>query len=129
MQNDPSVTLQLSKEYQARMRQEVATDRLAAEEFRRRRKPLMLRLSNLLIYSGLWLRARVEREPVAEAVPSGRWRGMPLVMLQLAGGQTTAASLQWWPVYTLGLTSIARASGYAIIPAAWLSCADVKRLP
>jgi hypothetical protein len=129
MYTDPNVALQFSKEHQAQLRHQAQTDRLAAEYARQRRKPFMLRISNLLVYSGLWLRAHVEREPGAEALPAGRWRAMPLVMLQLAGGQTTAASLQWWPVYSMGLGSIARSSGYAIIPTAWLPCSDVKRLP
>lgn len=126
MYTDPDMVLQYTRERQARLRQEAEADRLAAEQFRQRCKPLLLRLSNVLVYAGLWLRARTEREAGAEVVPAGRWRAMPLVMMKLAGAQTTAASLQWWPVYTLGLGSVTRANGYAIVPAAWLPCADAS---
>jgi hypothetical protein len=126
MLTDPIMTSQLAKERQARFLHEVEGDRLAAERLRRRRAGLMLRLSNLLVYGGLWLRSRAERLPSAEAIPAGRWHALPLVMLKMAGGQATGASLQWWPVYSLGIPSIARASGYAIVPAAWLGSADMR---
>ncbi len=127
MITDPSIMLRLAKEHQAQLRREAETARLAAEYWRQRRKPVLLRLSNLLVYSGLWLRTHVERQPSAEAVSAHHWQAMPLVMLRLAGGQTTAASLPWWPVYTLGIRSIASVSGYAIVPAAWLPYAAVTQ--
>jgi len=129
MLTDPITALQLAKERQAKLRREAETDRLADELLRERATPLMLRLSNLLILSGLWLRSRAERQPSAAAAPTGHWRAMPLVMLRFASDQTTTSGLTWWPVYTLGMRSIASVSGYAIVPAAWLPCATLAQRP
>jgi len=127
MLTDPITALQLAKERQARLLREAETDQLADELLRERITPLILWLSNLLVLSGLWLRSRAERQPSAAAVPTGRWHTMPLVMLRFASDQTTAACLPWWPVYTLGMRSIASVSGYAVVPAAWLLCATAPR--
>jgi hypothetical protein len=124
---DPSRALHLARERQAKLLREAESDRLAGEYLRERTTPLLLRLSNFLILSGLWLRARAERRPSAAAVAIGRWHAMPLMMLRFASDQTTAASLPWWPMYSLGMRSIASVSGYAIVPAAWLPSATMPR--
>jgi hypothetical protein len=49
MYTDPQMALQVAKERQARLRAEAEGDRLAAQQFRRRTAPLLLRLSNLLL--------------------------------------------------------------------------------
>jgi hypothetical protein len=125
MLTDPITALQLAKERHAKLLREAETDRLADAHLRERTTPFMLRLSNLLVLSGLWLRSRAERQPSDVAVPAGHWHTMPLVMLRFASDQTTAASLPWWPVYTLGMRSITSVSGYAIVPVAWLPCATM----
>jgi hypothetical protein len=125
MLSDPTRAFHFARERQATLCREAEADRLASEHLRERTTSLLLRLSNLLILSGLWLRSRAERQPSAAAVSIGRWHAMSLVMLRFASDQTTVASLPWWPVYSLGMRSFASVSGYAIVPAVWLPSATM----
>jgi hypothetical protein len=132
MLTDPIMALRLAEERQAKLRCEAETDRLIAQQRGLRTRwtsvgrSYLLRLSDLLLVSGLWLRSRVERQTSAAAVPASHWHAIPLMTLRLIGDQATGASLRWWPIYMVGLPWIGSASGYAIIPAAWLARADVR---
>jgi hypothetical protein len=130
---DPHMALRFAKERQAQLRHEAQSDRLADQQLRQRTAPLLLRLSDLLVLSGLWLRSHAEHQPSAAAVPAGRWHAIPLVMLRLIEEQTTGHDVgafceRLWPVYTLGMSRIAQISGYAIVPATWLVFDGVQQL-
>lgn len=128
MLRDPHEAGRFAHDHQLQLGREAANARLAAEIPKRRGPhgprgiPVFAGVSHLMLAVGLWLRARGERQPSADAIPAGGWHTMPLMLLRIGDGvdgTTTSVGVRW-PVYTLSQRAIERSSGYVILPASWL---------